>query len=281
MNEQQELSDTELFDQAVADEGVEDFSSQQTDQQVDQTQQQADTQATSQDQPTDADRQQIDDNAPHIPSWRLREVNEERRRFAEENERIKAELAELRRTSQQQRPQEQAKPEKAKPDPLIDPDGYERYLEEKFDARQLATHRENSLRLAARTYKEEFQEAYHAAQQKVDPALNAMMQSSDDPGETLIQWHRQQKTMQEVGHDPKAWLEKQIEERMKDPAFLAKAVELARGIAQQRPSGQNNGRPKVELPPSMTGASRANAALRSQDANDDVSDRELFEQIAG
>ena len=75
MNEQ-ELSDTELFDQAVADEGAEEISGQQTDQQVDQTQQQADTQAASQDQPTDADRQQIDDNAPHNPSWRLREVNE-------------------------------------------------------------------------------------------------------------------------------------------------------------------------------------------------------------
>lgn len=276
----QELSDTELFDQAVTSDGTEGTSSQQTDQQVDQTQQQADTQAASQDQPTDADRQQIDDNAPHIPSWRLREVNEERRRFAEENERIKAELAELRRAQQQQRREQPAEEKDDGPDPLLDPKGYAKRVRDEIRQELIAERREESLQRAAKAYKDEFQSAYKAATERVDPALRARMQESRDPGETLIEWYREQKTMQEVGNDPKAWLEKQIEERMKDPAFLAKAVELARGTAQQRPSGQNNGRPKVELPPSMTGASRANAALRSQDAQD-VSDRELWNEIAG
>ncbi|BBB99392.1 hypothetical protein [Bradyrhizobium elkanii] len=281
MNEQ-ELSDTELFDQAVADEGAEEISGQQTDQQVDQTQQQADTQAASQDQPTDADRQQIDDNAPHIPSWRLREVNEERRRFAEENERIKAELAELRRASQQPRQQTQTEQERpARPDPLIDPEGYAKHVREEIRQEVLSERREESLQAAAEQHPEDFKAAYALAQQRVDPALKARMQESRNPGRTLLEWYREQKTMQEVGNDPKAWLEKQLEERLKDPAFLARAVEVARGSAQQQRPAQNNGRPKVELPPSMTGASRANAALRSQDTNDDVSDRELFEQIAG
>jgi hypothetical protein len=125
-------------------------------------------------------------------------------------------------------------------------------------------------------YKAEFEEAYSAAQKAVDPALKARMQATRDPGETLMQWHRENKVKAEVGTDPNAWLEKKLEERLKDPAFLAKAVELARGSAQPQ---QTNGRPRVELPPSLNGASRSNAALKS--ANDDADDSALFDQITG
>ena len=151
-------------------------------------------------------------------------------------------------------------------------------MEERFNERLLGERREMSLRLAKRQYKEEFDEAYSAAKEKVDPVLKARMQNSDDPGETLIQWHRETKTMKEVGTDPKAWLEKQIAERLKDPTFLAKAVEAAQNSARETPQ-QTNGRPRVELPPSLSSASRSNAALRSE--NQDVSDPELFREITG
>src|SRR5689334_3637052 len=70
------------------------------------------------------ERPVVDDNAPLVPSWRLREINEEKRRATEEAERLKAELAALRQA--QPRQQEQPKPAEkvAKPDPLIDPEGY-------------------------------------------------------------------------------------------------------------------------------------------------------------
>jgi hypothetical protein len=227
---------------------------------------------------TTAERPAVDDDAPQVPSWRLREINEEKRRVAEENERLKAEMAELRRSQQQPRQQEQPKADKpSRPDPLLDPDGYAAAIREELRQEALAERREESLQRAAEAHPAEFQEAYAAAQKAVDPALRARMQASRDPGKTLLDWHREQKVRAEVGNDPNAWLEKKLEERLKDPAFLAKAAELARGSAQQ--NTQTNGRPRTDLPPSLNGASRANTTLKSN--IEDVSDSELFQQIAG
>lgn len=277
MSNPEELDDTELFDQAVTDDGEGEGLGQQTDQQVeDHPEQQTEQQATSQDQ--QADRQQVDDNAPHIPAWRLREINEEKRRIAEENERMKAELAEFRRTQQQRQPERKETEKANRPDPLLDPDGYAKQVREDIRSELLNERREESLQKAAEDHPDDFKAAYTLAQQRIDPALRARMQESRDPGKTLLTWYREQKTMQEVGSDPKAWFEKQLEERMKDPAFLAKAVELARGQAQPSPQ-QRNGRPRVELPPTLNGASRANAAAPSE--NDNASDRDLWNQIAG
>jgi hypothetical protein len=227
---------------------------------------------------TTAERPPVDDDAPQVPSWRLREINEEKRRVAEENERLKAEMAELRRSQQQPRQQEQPKADKpSRPDPLLDPEGYAAAIREELRQEALAERREESLQRAAEAHPAEFQEAYAAAQKAVDPALRARMQASRDPGKTLLDWHREQKVRAEVGNDPNAWLEKKLEERLKDPAFLAKAAELARGSAQQ--NTQTNGRPRTDLPPSLNGASRANTTLKSN--IEDVSDSELFQQIAG
>jgi hypothetical protein len=220
-----------------------------------------------------AEKPVVDDNASQVPSWRVREINEEKRAALAELEALRAERAQWQR--QQQQPKVEPAPKPVKPDPLLDPDGYEEYLERKFEEKQLAITRENSLKSAAKTYKDEFKEAYAAAQQKVDPALRALMQQSDDPGETLIQWHRENKVKAEVGHDPNAWLEKKLEERLNDPAFLQKAIERSKGASQQP-----DGRPRVELPPSLNGASRSNASLKSS-ANDDVSDEDLFRELAG
>ena len=157
------------------------------------------------------------------------------------------------------------------PDPLLDPKGYRDFIREETRKEILNERRESSLQQAHRTYKGEFEEAYAAAQKQVDPVLRTMMQNSRDPGETLIQWHRERKTKAEVGNDPNAWLEKKLEERLNDPAFLAKAMERARGVA----SPQTNGKPNVQLPPSLNNASRANASLVSSDDNDD-SDEAVF-----
>ena len=59
------------------------------------------------------------------------------------------------------------------------------------------------LQSARKTYREEFDQAYEAAKQLVDPALRARMQQSADPGETLIGWFRELKMRHEVGTDLK------------------------------------------------------------------------------
>ncbi len=227
---------------------------------------------------TPAEKPVVDDNGAQVPSWRVREINEEKRELAAK---LASEQSDRQKLQQQfdqfrrQPPVEPPKPE-AKPDPLLDPDGYEKYIERKTDERILSRERESSLRLAHRTYKDTFTEAYTAAQQAMasgDRALAARMNASADPGETLVEWHREQKTMREVGNDPNAWLERKLEERLKDPAFLAKAIEKAKGVA----SGNTNtqARPAVELPPSLSSSSRAGNTSTSAD-DSDISDSALF-----
>ena len=223
--------------------------------------------------PVTTEKPAVDDNAPQVPSWRVREINDEKRAIAAENERIKAELADLRQARQQPVSPPAPKVEAAKPDPLLDPEGYERYLETKFEERLLNDRREASLANAHKTYKTEFEEAYAAAQKQVDPVLKARMQASRDPGETLIQWHRELKTQAEIGGDLNAYKERLRQEALKDPEFRKKAMETWRDEAPT----QANGRPRVDLPPSLNGASRSNALLRSTDA--DVSDAELWNEI--
>jgi hypothetical protein len=98
------------------------------------------------------------------------------------------------------------------------------------------------------------------------------MQSSRDPGKTLLQWHREEKTRAEVGNDLTAFREREQERLLSDPAFLAKAIEKARGAAQ--PSIQPGTRPAVSLPPSLTRATNASADGSADD--NDVSDEGLW-----
>jgi len=206
-----------------------------------------------------------------VPSWRLREINEEKRALAERLAAIEAEKATWQR---QPAPVEQPKPAEkpAKPDPLIDPDGYEAYLEAKVEEKLLNNQRESSLLAAHGKYKTEFEEAYSAAQKAVDPALKARMQTSRDPGETLIQWHRENKTRQEIGGDLTAYKQRLRDEALKDPEFRKAAMAAWQAEAQPL----TNGRPNVALPPSINGVSRSNASLSSTIGND-LSDDGLWE----
>lgn len=283
-----ELNDAELFNDAMAPEAPAETPEAEVAVEQPTLEQPRDEQGkfAAKDEPApeiEAEKSQIDDNAPLVPSWRVREINEEKRALAERVAKFETEQSQWQREQQELRERlaalekpAQPKAEVQKPDPLLDPEGYEAYLEKRFEERLLNERRESSLQQAHRTYKGEFEEAYAAAQKQVDPVLRTLMQNSRDPGETLIQWHREQKTKAEVGNDPNAWLEKKLEERLNDPAFLAKAMERARGVA----SPQTNGKPNVQLPPSLNNASRANASLVSSDDNDD-SDEAVFKYAMG
>jgi len=276
--ENQGPTDDELLNDVLSDETTDSPVVTEQPEPTEQAEEQTET-TTTETATTEATTERSAEDNAVLPSWRAREINEERRRVADENERLKAEMAELRRSQQQPRQQEPPKVEKpSRPDPLLDPDGYAAAIREELRQEALAERREESLQRAAEAHPAEFQEAYEAAQKAVDPALKARMQSSRDPGKTLLDWHREQKVRAEVGNDPNAWLEKKLEERLNDPTFLAKAVERARGSAQQN-TQQQNGRPRIDLGPSLNGASRSNTALKSN--VEDVSDDELFRQVAG
>lgn len=272
-----EIDEQSLFDAAVSDEPVEVQVNEvpEAEPEAGQPRDEHGKFAKVEDEPekpvAEAEKPAVDDNAPQVPSWRVREINDEKRALAEKVAALEAERQNWQRQQVQEKPA--PKPEVTKPDPLLDPEGYEKYLETKFEERLLNNQREASLAQAHRTYKTEFEEAYAAAQKAVDPALRARMQQSRDPGETLIEWHREQKTRAEVGSDLKAYKEKLRKEALEDPEFRKAAMEAWR---EQAPA---NGRARVDLPPSLNGASRSNALLRSADGS--LSDQELFEQTTG
>jgi hypothetical protein len=215
-----------------------------------------------------------------IPAWRREEIAAEKNRAVDEAKALREQLAAERsqRERAQQRLAELEKPsqkeEKAKPDPLLDPDGYTAFVKEEIRQELLAERREASLAQAHKTYKTEFEEAYAAAQKHVDPALKARMQQSRDPGETLIEWHRELKTRAEVGTDLTAYKAKLRDEYLKDPEFRKAAMEAWRDSA----SPTVNGRPRIDLAPTLSGASRANALLKSEN-NTDPSDRDLWNEV--
>lgn len=210
----------------------------------------------------------VDDNAAMVPSWRVREINEEKRALAEKLAALEAEKP---RWQQPAAAQQQPAPPAVKaeaPDPILDPAGYREFIRNELREERLNERREDSLAAAHGKYKEEFEEAYAAAQKQVDPVLKMRMQQSRDPGETLIQWHREQKTRAEVGNDPNAYFDKRLDAYLADPANQAKMLERIRGGAQQpQQPGQPRQAPPVNLPPSLTKATNA-AAVTPADDND-------------
>ncbi len=217
-----------------------------------------------------------DDSTGQIPAWRLREIREER-------DELKRQLDEARRQPVAQPKQEVIAPAKAeKPDPLLDPEGYEKYLETKFETARLNDRRDMDLELTRQANTEAFDAAHNEAMRLKaagDPAfleLSQKMQSTINPGKVLMKWHQERSMKAEIGDDLVAYKQRLRDEALKDPDFLAKAIEAARGSAQP----QANGRPRVELPPTLNGASRSNALLRSAAPND-VSDEDLFQELTG
>jgi len=223
----------------------------------------------------------VDDDAPMVPSWRVREINEEKRAaqaerdaFKAERDRFAYEQQEFRRRLQQLETPE-AQP--TKPDPLLDPQGYQEFLERRFDERLLNERREYSLQMARKHYKQDFDQAYALAQKYVDPALRARMQQSSDPGETLMQWFAEVKERAEVGGDIVAYKKRIRDEALKDPEFRKAAMEAWQGEA---PTTDASGRPHVRLAPSLNGISRSNAALRAE-LQSDQTDEALFDNVTG
>jgi hypothetical protein len=220
------------------------------------------------------DKPKVDDDAHMVPSWRLKEITEERRAAQAERDAFKQQRDQLafeqqefrRRLAQLEKPPEQP----TEPDPLLNPREYREFMERRFEERLVNERREMSLQSAKRTYKEEFDQAYEAAQKFVDPALRARMQHSSDPGETLIGWFRELKIRAEVGNDPAAYRKKVGDEMLKDPEFRKRAMEAWRTEAQ---GNQHSERPM--LAPSLNGISRSAAALRASQA--DLSDDALWD----
>ncbi len=189
-------------------------------------------------------------------------------------------------------PQQQPEPKAEEiPDRWTDPEGFDRYQREKILAEVRAeTQQMESRRMAwsfeeaTRKHGDAFKAAYAAADSL--PAhspeatqLLTAIRSSYNPGERLVEWHKGQLAMREIGPDPAAWKERQAaelrEQLSKDPEFRKQL--LADLQAEARGGAANPGKTAINLPPSLS-SSRGGSASR---VTGGVSDAEIFSEVMG
>lgn len=207
-----------------------------------------------------------------IPPWRLKEEADARRAAEERAANHERELAELRR--QLQAIQKQNEPKAPIPDLYENPDGFVDHRTSqaiepiKGEISQLREY--YSQRDAIREHgAEKVKAAYDALEQGLkarDLEVIAVYQramSSIDPYGDIMKWHKRQTIFSTIGDDPEAFVERQIEERLKDPTYQARVLERIRGAAQSRPSTI------TPLPPSLNKATSAAAFGGDEDESDE------------
>src|SRR5262245_31659174 len=196
-----------------------------------------------------------------IPPWRLREEADARRAAEQRAALLEARLGEITHHLQQNQ-----KP----PDFFADPDAatqglilrtLQPYAEETrktlmYMGKMIAStmHGADKVDAAEQAFLES------RARETLDPADYERVVQSPNRYDAVVQWHQRQSTLNQVGNDPNAWFEKQLEARLADPQFQAKLMERVRGTAAGRPS-------ETRLPPSL---SRSTATAGNSDVVGDL-----------
>jgi len=254
-----------------------------------------------------------EDDGGNVPSWRVREINEklrDERKAREESEHAartyQAQAAQFQQhlVALQQQLQALQNPQKPQqpqtpPNMFEDPDGFTGHWDQRLTAienglkgefqREIRKVRlESNLATTAHLYKEEFPEALQAFEQAAvnDQALKHRVFGSADPGGAIVAWHKERKALQEIGGDPTSYVQRKLDEALKDPAFLAKALEAARAQAGGHPvvsttTAQPAARPNTvtQLPPSLRSVPGSSATADSTGL-ERMSEDELFNSIA-
>jgi hypothetical protein len=157
--------------------------------------------------------------------------------------------------------------EEAAPDPIKDPQGYDRHVQSRIDAAEARVRFSVSRKLADRTHTPEVvTEAVGAFAEAVqrDPSLKVRLGSEEDPYGWVVDWHKAQKTLEQIG-DPEKYRERLRQELLADPAFLA---EVQKRISD--PSGKDD---KPTPPPPLAtenGGRRPSADDTKDPSLDDI-----------
>jgi hypothetical protein len=235
--------------------------------------QQAPAEAAPEEPPAEADR---------VPSWRLREINEERRALAEEAQRLRVENARLMGMRAQETRQQTPVPPKPLPDPILDPEGFYKRVREdtqtELEQRYAHDRLNLNLEVASVRYGEAFEKAFEAVIQVCqngNPHFARQFTSQANPGQAIMSWYNRVTRDQRIGPDLDAYDKRREEELLSNPEFLAKAAERHREIALNGgapPRGQQQ-KPNtvVRMPPSLSKATgSAEAPQTATDGSEDA-----------
>jgi hypothetical protein len=212
----------------------------------------------------------------HVPSWRLAEEATRRREAEQQLQEMRAEMRAIQQ--QQLMLQQRVAPQQAQHqepvDPFADPTGFANSIQQGFEGKLREIQLQHSLQFARFAHKETFDRAYEEfvdyAHKTRDQATYQRVMQSSDPGEALVQWHKERELHKELGgSDLNSFLSKRQEEWLKDPAVQAKVIEAFKATQQQSNPGNI-----TNLPPSL---SKVASASPSHDGNSEWSQEAIFQ----
>lgn len=249
-----------------------------------------------------------------VPAGRLREQTEKARQAESERDALKAQLESEKAASQkrldelnakfdgviaalkQQQPV-QPKPEQkpdTPPDLFEDPKAFAEYLQkgpqeaiQTIERRLEEMRVNNSMELAHARHGDMFAAAYKAfveAGQRGDAdtiALGQRILKSPNPGESLVQWHKRNEVLRQVGDDPAKYRESVAEETRKqlaaDPEFRKQILAELRADAE---IGEN-GKPRTitRMPRSLNGTAGSNIGAPDDRTALDGSESAIFASV--
>ena len=211
-----------------------------------------------------------------------------RKEFDELKAQFQGVLAVLQRQQPPQQQQESPKPEIV-PDLFEDPKGFLDHLNRGFQTELQRRDQmldglrvENSMQIAHAIHKDVFTQAF-AAIQKLNPQdpdsqmTVRRIYASPNPGEALVDWHKRNETLREVGNDPAAFKEKVARETrealMADPEFRRQLLAELHAEA----SGGDNGKPRTitRLPKSLNNIAGGASASRDNTVDLDGSEQAI------
>jgi hypothetical protein len=117
----------------------------------------------------------------------------------------------------------------------------------------VSTHGQEAVDAAEKAFNEEW------SQGRMDRAENFRVMSQPNPFMAAVEWHRNRTVLSEVGNDPAAYRQRLADELLRNPEFLARAIEAARAGGASRPvtaaprvaGSRPQPRPNGGLPPSL------------------------------
>lgn len=223
---------------------------------------------------------QTQEDAHRVPLRELLDERDRRQQAAREAEALRRQLQEVQRAQQaqqQQRPDFWEQPENS----------IDHRVQQAIAplAQQLVAQRETFARALAETQfgPEKVNAAFKDISDRIQSGDSAArfdyqrIMTEPNPYSALVQLHQQRQTIAEIGTDPVAYRQKALDEALKDPAFLARALEAAKAQAGTSSSVVTYAAPKAKGLPSI---SNIGAAGSVGGAIADLSDDDNFDKYA-
>lgn len=193
-----------------------------------------------------------------------RQRRQEEQRLRQEAEGRAAAYERMLQTYRQQtvQPQPQSQQPAPPPDPLTDPEGHARWVDQRVNAAVIQVQQQQHAQMlnysAAQAIARHGQDAVRNAEQfAIAHGVIGQFASYPDPYSTLMAWHQQQQVLQRIGSDPNAY-----EERLRQEG----AQRALQGVRQgQPPAVGANGQPQQpRFPTTLADQTAANGQAPPQ-----------------